>query len=94
MGDYDGGPATRLAVLYFGDRQGCKVPSQDYVWHQRRLRTYLENLAVSNDEPLQQACDLADKALAFQEACASWTTWPDHLALEHPRSRTTGRARA
>src|ERR1043165_3952063 len=37
LGDYDGGPGTTLAFLYFGDRLSCKTPVDDFNWHQGQI---------------------------------------------------------
>lgn len=49
LGDYDGGPATTLALLLGPDRQNCKNPAEDFAWHQGRLRRFLENKSQTNN---------------------------------------------
>ena len=59
MGDLDGGPGTKLALLYVCLSPRAKTPMEDFIWHQGRLKTFLQNLRVSNAEPLRQAEELA-----------------------------------
>jgi hypothetical protein len=84
LADFDGGPGTTLAGLMAFDRANCQSPSADFVWHQGRLKTYLENLAQRNREPLRQAQVLAGQAAELAQRVGEWTTWHDGLAAVPP----------
>jgi len=76
MADLDGGPGTKLSLLYVGPWPRGKSPEEDFAWHQTRLKTFLENLEASNREPGRLAGELAGKALAFSQDVNTWTSWP------------------
>jgi hypothetical protein len=78
-GDWNGGPGTTMATLYYFDRQSNKSPMQDFVWHQNRLKTYLENEAASNRSAEEIAHELSTEARHFRELMESWTALPTDL---------------
>jgi hypothetical protein len=78
-GDLNGGPGTTFATIYYFDRQNFKTAHEDYVWHQTRLKTYFENLEVSNRLAGESAHELAEKARQFWEAANSWTQLPGEI---------------
>ena len=45
----------------------------DFVWHQRRLKTYLENEAATNRPAAELAHELAEKSREFWELANTWT---------------------
>src|SRR5205823_417574 len=78
-GDWNGGPGTTMATLYYFDRQNNKSPLQDFEWHQHRLKTYLENEAASNAAAAKSAHELAEEALRFYETVNAWSAVPSDL---------------
>lgn len=79
--DYDGGPGTRMGILYFFDRQRCKSADDDFAWHQGRLKTSLENDKVNNVAAHRLVHALARQAKALDECVSAWTSWPDGAAV-------------
>jgi hypothetical protein len=79
-GDWNGGPGTTMATLYYFDRQANKSPMVDFNWHQNRLKTYLQNESASNQTAIELAHDLAQQALQFSETANSWTSFPADLS--------------
>ena len=79
-GDWNGGPGTTMATLYYFDRQNNKSPMADFNWHQTRLKTYLQNEAATNAEASRVAHDLAEQAMAFSETANTWPSVPMYLA--------------
>lgn len=86
-GDWNGGPATTMAMLYYFDRQNCKTPSDDFAWHQGRLRKFLENQAEVNTKAGELAADLAERARRFRQMVGTWTEFPAGL---EPRGASSG----
>jgi hypothetical protein len=85
-GDWNGGPGTTMATLYYFDRQNNKSPLADYTWHQTRLKTYLQNESASNAQALKIAHELAEQSMAFYETACSWSVCPSDLApVEYTR---------
>src|SRR3954470_11673251 len=78
-GDWNGGPGTTMATLYYFDRQNNKSPLTDFEWHQHRLKTYLENEAAINVAAAKSAHELADEALRFYETTNAWSAVPGDL---------------
>jgi len=78
-GDLDGGPGTSLATLYIVDREQIKSSQQDFNWHQRRLRAYLENHSILNRSAEQNTHDLAEYTRQFWEQSRRWTELPAEL---------------
>lgn len=89
MGDYDGGPGTKLAVLLALDRQNCTHVLQDYDYHQGRLRRFLENEFASNGESLAMAEETARKARELSDRLAAATSFPEDLTPTHAGDRDT-----
>src|SRR3954468_11069304 len=79
-GDWNGGPGTTMATLYYFDRQNNKSPLIDFNWHQGRLKTFLTNQAASNRAAEDVAHALAEEALRFSETVNAWTSFPDGIA--------------
>ena len=79
-GDVDGGPGTRLTTLYCLDRRDIGSATGDFVWHQGRLKLYLENEALLNRQAAEAARQLAAEARRFYETVAACTDWPQGLA--------------
>lgn len=67
IADYNGGPGTTMTALYFFDRAGVTRPVDDYIWHQTRLRRFLENQLAVNARAARHATDLARLASAMSE---------------------------
>src|SRR5256885_2748162 len=78
-GDWNGGPGTTMATLYYFDRQNNKSPMQDFEWHQHRLKTYLENEAAIKAVAAKRAHELAGEALRFYETTNAWSAVPNDL---------------
>jgi hypothetical protein len=76
MGDLDGGPGTTLALLYLGPAPRARSAREDFAWHQGRLKTWLENLQASNDEPLRLATELSQGAQALCDRLQARDDWP------------------
>ncbi len=89
LGDYDGGPGTKLAVMLALDRQVCARPMQDFEYHQGRLRRYLENALASNADSLQLAETAERTARAMADRLAAAKSFPSDLAPSHFADRTT-----
>lgn len=84
MGDFDGGPGTRMGMLFLFDRRSVKNSRDDYLWHQTRLRTYLENQLALNQPALAMASQLATEAAHLASAAQQWTSFPSDLsAVDH-----------
>ena len=79
-GDWNGGPGTTMATLYYFDRQNNKSPMQDFNWHQGRLKTYLQNESAINLPAEQMAHQLAEQANLFCETASAWSEFPANLA--------------
>ena len=79
-GDWNGGPGTTMATLYYFDRQNNKSPMQDFNWHQTRLKTYLQNESASNEVAAGIAHDLAEQSMRFYETTEAWANVPADLA--------------
>lgn len=75
-GDLDGGPGTQLATLYYFARRNCGSPTEDFNWHQNRLKTFLQNKATVNKEALALSHDLTTKAMELSREIETWTDWP------------------
>ena len=75
-GDWNGGPGTTMATLYYFDRQNNKSPVQDFEWHQHRLKTFLQNEAASNVAASKNAHELAEQAQRFYETVNAWSSVP------------------
>jgi hypothetical protein len=93
IADFDGGPGTRLAGLLVYGRAQCKLPSDDYAWHQGRFRVFLEELAEENAEPMLQAQVLADQTRTLAQQVGAWDAWRDQLgatAANIPRDSWPG----
>ncbi|HEX3357398.1 MAG TPA: hypothetical protein VHS31_10545, partial [Tepidisphaeraceae bacterium] len=78
-GDWNGGPGTTLATLYYFDRQSNKSPMTDFNWHQNRLKTYLQNESATNKEAAENAHELVQEAMRFSESANGWTSFPGDL---------------
>jgi hypothetical protein len=79
VGDPDGGAGSRMALFYYLARSKYSKAKQDYVWHQGRLKTYLENQLVSNRPAAALARKLAEKSRQFLERISDCRTWPNDL---------------
>jgi hypothetical protein len=78
-GDLDGGPGTKVETLICFDRNQVKKPTDDFNWHQGRLKTYLENELVI-DRPADEAVgELCQRAAALSNALNSAAKFPDRL---------------
>jgi hypothetical protein len=77
--DLDGGPGTKMAVLVFFDREGVRSPAQDFAWHQRRLRTFLENERVENAPVIERSADVTSYTRAFYQQTLKWTAVPSDV---------------
>ena len=93
-GDWNGGPGTTMATLYYFDRQNNKSPMQDFNWHQGRLKTYLQNESAINLPAEQMAHQLAEQANLFCETASAWSNFPPTLRRRDSRSKAIGRATA
>jgi hypothetical protein len=80
LADLDGGPGTKVSVLAFIDRANVQTPAEDFAWHQRRLRTFLENQRVENAPALVRCAELSGIARAFYEQTLRWNAVPADIA--------------
>jgi hypothetical protein len=80
-GDLNGGPGTTMAALYTFDRAGNNRAMLDFDWHQKRLKSYLENEVQQNEAVASDAHALAESAREFAEQVQTWTSIPEGI---HP----------
>jgi hypothetical protein len=80
-GDLDGGPGTKIETLICFDRNEVKKPSDDFNWHQGRLKTYLENELVINNSAQEAVSELSQRAAALSNALNSAASFPDGLEV-------------
>jgi hypothetical protein len=76
MRDLDGGPGTRMVLMSWGLGTRGKSAKEDFLWHQRRLKTLLENIAASNSEPRRLSEELAKEAEEFSRRVGEWSRFP------------------
>jgi hypothetical protein len=89
LADLDGGPGTKVSVLAFFDRAAVKSPAEDFAWHQRRLRMFLENQRVENAPALARCAELSSITRAFFEQTLRWNAVPANIApLSVPGDQT------
>ncbi len=77
--DLNGGPGTTMGLLLTYGRESVKSPQQDFVWHQTRLKNYLENEAAMNGPPAELSRHLADKTQQLWETAKAWNSLPAGL---------------
>ena len=77
--DFDGGAGTSLALLLAYERLQSSRPTEDFNYHQQRLKPHLRNQLVANERPLAATAQFADRAQAFAELIGASTTWPAEL---------------
>lgn len=83
-GDFDGGPGMRMGMLYLYDRRFVRNSREDYLWHQTRLRTYLENQVAMNQPAQAMVQQIATDAAHLAAAAQQWTSFPAELtAIDH-----------
>lgn len=74
--DLDGGPGTKMGILYLFDRRPVTNSQQDYIWHQTRLRTNLENQLALNQSAQLLAHQLSVDSATLAVAMSEWGSWP------------------
>jgi hypothetical protein len=80
LADPDGGPGTRMMALVMVTKSPVKTAAEDFVWHQSRLKSYLENQAVLNEQPARLSHQFVEKTDQFYKTVAACTSWPEGLA--------------
>jgi hypothetical protein len=74
--DLDGGPGTRMTQMSFSPWMRGKTPTEDFAWHQGRLKTLLDNMAAGNRDPRRLSEDLAKDAREFSRRLGECTRFP------------------
>jgi hypothetical protein len=83
--DVDGGPGSAIGGLIFIDRSTISTATVDFLWHQTRLRRFLENRQDANDRALQFAAELAARTRELAQAVDRWNSVPAHLSAASVR---------
>jgi len=89
MGDYDGGPGTKLAMLLYSRRSQLSSATDDLQWHQTRLRRFLENVRRTNQAAWDSAEALRSAAEGFANRATGTGPFPtSSAALTLPEGDT------
>jgi hypothetical protein len=78
-GDLDGGPGTKVETLICFDRNQVKKPTDDFKWHQGRLKTYLENELIIDGPADEAVSDVSQRAASLSSALNSAAKFPEGL---------------
>jgi len=82
--DLDGGAGTSLVLLSKTERMICRRPTDDFTYHQQRLRPYLKKQHILNDQSLPMVAEFAASTRLLAEMIAASTTWPRDLVPVAP----------